>query len=487
MTISIAKTSFVVSGAAPIPLSDMIKVTRDSANPPYLVVSGLDRDEYTVDATHTTGSLKGTATVVFSPPLGDIRPIGVYFTYNAASGRYYNAQYGYLDKMVYQPSTSPGDFTEFTVFGLNSSGVASYYAEGAVTLEEDNYVHTYGSIGIVTRTPAVEVPQQATPDGISAIAQSFVGKAWNVGGCWTLAQTIATYAGAPLPVVSSNTASSGRPAGEWMVAFNGPGADYGDWQAMVRTGDVVVFGGLTNHVTTCVAGRGASAMLVDNRVIRNGAGQIANSANDGSVRDIRITGPFAAASEWALADPQMVVIYRLDTPVMASDAAPAHLDETTSYHLSHLYSVSDPADLKIIRVQAYDSLGPDQFLVNGNLDLAHDAAHAANAQSLSDIMLVTGAAAGSDTIMVRAENARGFWGDWLALTETVGPVPRPLPNPLPGPLPRVGVGMTGASVDRQFDMLVQGLAALSPAGIGQELSPQIQAAPAVTPLLAASA
>jgi hypothetical protein len=132
------------------------------------------------------------------------------------------------------------------------------------------------------------LPTQATPDSIAATSESFVGQAWNMSGCWVLASTIAADAGASLPVQSTLIDQLGQENGEWIVAFNGPAGQSGNWQSMATAGEIVAIGtpGGGGHVTTCVSGSGSTAMPVDNATYLNGAGQIQNSANDGSSSDI---------------------------------------------------------------------------------------------------------------------------------------------------------------------------------------------------------
>ena len=99
-------------------------------------------------------------------------------------------------------------------------------------------------------------------------------------GCWVLASTIAADAGTSLPVQSTLIGQAGQANGEWIVAFNGPTGQSGNWQSMVTAGEIVVIGtpGGGGHITTCVSGSGSTAMLVDNITYENGAGQILNSS-----------------------------------------------------------------------------------------------------------------------------------------------------------------------------------------------------------------
>src|SRR6202042_3294579 len=125
--------------------------------------------------------------------------------------------------------------------------------------------------------------------------------------------------GAALPSQSSLIGLPGEANGEWIVAFNGPAGMSGNWQSLVRVGEMVVIGtpGGGGHITTCVSGSGSTAMLVDNVTYVNGSGQIVNSANDGSSSDVIVATPHLASQEWAGVQASSVVIYELDTPIVA--------------------------------------------------------------------------------------------------------------------------------------------------------------------------
>lgn len=475
MTVSISHSAIVTKPGQSFKLSSLIKVTADTANPAYLIVNGFDRNEYPAAGSGATGSFVGgnKSTTKLSPQSGDANTAGVVFAYDPTSGRYYSSTYGYLDQMTYHASSSADDFTELSVYGAaDAATAAAYAADTGVLMYYTGTFTPLGSVGIVTQPNAATPPSQATPHELAATALTFVGKNWNSNGCWTLAQTIASEAGAVLPVASSYVGAPGEAGGEWMVAYNGPVGQSGDWQSMVTAGDVVVFGNAAKglaHITTCVAGSGATAQLVDNAALSKLNGQLINPSTDGSAKDITIFNPIPAGIEWASADPAEVVIYRLDTPVVADSAASTQFALKSHVALTGLFSVNDPANQQIVKVQAYDSLASDDFLVNGRRHVAADAAHAVSATSLSALVLETGTTAGTDTIMLRAENAKGYWGDWQSFTGIVG-------TPT---IPPAGVSVQNSSsgndytvnLDHQTDLLIQGLAALpaSMPGLGTPL------------------
>ncbi len=244
------------------------------------------------------------------------------------------------------------------------------------------------------------VPSQATPDSIAAVAESFVGKAWNQDGCWVLASTIAAEAGTSLPLVGTAIGLPGQSNGEWIVAFNGPAGQSGNWQPMVKAGEMIVIGtqGGGGHITTCVSGSGSSAMLVDNITYVNQSGQVVNSANDGSSNDVIVAAPHPASQEWAGVQASSVVIYELDTPVVSTSVASDTVDSGAEQALTSLFSAIDPGGKAITSWQVYDTNAGDRFSLNGSLSSAHSPANALTIGSLWRLDLVSGAVAGSDTL-----------------------------------------------------------------------------------------
>ena len=410
MAVTLSKNAFVVGAATPISLSGLVNVTAAASNPAYLVLSGLDRNEYTPGASGATGTLTGNGnTDRFSSIGGDGRGIGIVFTYQASSGRYYSSTYGYLDQLTYTASASLNDVTNLSLFGTSNASLANAYANTPYGLMQTDAAGYLGSITVATQ-PAFSgpVPAQATPDSIAATAAGFVGKAWNQNGCWVLASTIAAEAGASLPVQSTAIGVPGQANGEWFVAFNGPAGQSGNWQSMVTAGEVIVIGtsGGGGHVTTCVAGSGSSAQLIDNITYVNGSGQIVNPANDGSASDVTIAAPHPASQEWSSVQAGSVVIYELDTPVVTAATAPTTLASGGKTALGGLLSATDPEGKAVTQYQVYDSATSDSLVTSGGTVAAHSAATAVTISSLSAVTLQAGATACIDTLSVRASNGQ---------------------------------------------------------------------------------
>jgi hypothetical protein len=419
MPISETSTDAIVNGPTTVSVSQFFTVSGTS-NPAYLVVCALDRNEYTAVANGDTGHFSGNGqTLGLSNTGGDGRGAGIVYTWNASTGQYVNATYGALSSLTYTASDSAHDMTSLSLFETTSQSIAQSYASDAYSLMEADSSGYVGSACVVTDpsfsgTP----PAQATPDGIAAIAQTYVGDAWNMDGCWVLSSTIAAEAGAALPVQSTALEIAGKPNGEWIVAYNGPVSSNSNWQSLVHTGDIVAFvpAGGGGHITTCVSGSGSTAELIDNITYENSNGSIANSANDGSSSDIVVEAPHSAAQEFNGANPADVVIYRLDTPIVTT-AASAATTTIAPLALTGLIAATDPAAKSIADYQLYDSASGAKFTVSGISQSAQSAAAAITVKSLASVSL-SYSAAGTDTVDARAFNGT-YWGDWQTLTVTV--------------------------------------------------------------------
>ena len=65
MSVTVNTDAFVYAAATSIGLSQMFTVTLGSTDPTYLVLTVLDRNEYTAGATGATGSLSGNGSNTF--------------------------------------------------------------------------------------------------------------------------------------------------------------------------------------------------------------------------------------------------------------------------------------------------------------------------------------------------------------------------------------------------------------------------------------
>ena len=422
MAVTTNRNAFVSPTSTTIGLSQMFSITAGLSDPAYLVLTALDRNEYTAKAGGAVGKLVGNGhTLSLSSIGGDGRGGGIVFAYQAATGRYYNSTYGYFDQLTYVSSGSLDDVTNLSLFGTSNLSQANAYAGNAYAMMQVASGGYLGSATVAT-LPSVtaNVPAQATPNSIAAAAGTFVGQAWNMNGCWVLASAIAAEAGASLPVQSTAIGIAGQANGEWIVAFNGPAGQSGNWQSLVHTGEVVVIGtpGGGGHITTCVSGSGNTAMLVDNITYVNSQGKIANPANDGSSSDIIIAAPHAASQEWSGVQASSVVIYELDTPIVSTAVASDSLACLATQSLSSLFTASDPANRAITSWQVYDTATSDTLVIGTTSYSAHSAASAATTASLGSISLHAGSTATTDTLEVRAFNG-SYWGDWQSLNVSV--------------------------------------------------------------------
>src|ERR1700742_5067675 len=106
MSISEQESAFVGATAMSIGLSQIFTANTTSPNPSYVVLTALDRAEYTAGEAGTTGSFVGNGqTLNLSAIGGDGRGAGIVFTLQP-NGRYYSSIYGYLDQLTYNSSGS---------------------------------------------------------------------------------------------------------------------------------------------------------------------------------------------------------------------------------------------------------------------------------------------------------------------------------------------------------------------------------------------
>src|ERR1700739_1403230 len=106
MAITEKENAFVDPDPVSISLSQSFAETAAAGNPAYLVLTVLDRDEYTAGASGATGTLSGNGHTLGLSSIGeDGRGTGIVFTYQAATGLYYNSTYGYLNQLVYNSSS----------------------------------------------------------------------------------------------------------------------------------------------------------------------------------------------------------------------------------------------------------------------------------------------------------------------------------------------------------------------------------------------
>jgi hypothetical protein len=423
MPVQLTLSEKIVAGASPLAVSRFFSVS-GTGNPPYLVVTAFDRNAYAAGATDAVGALLGNgARLSLMATIGNARAAGIVFTWTGT--QYANATYGALWALQYVPSASAGDVTTLSMFTTASLSLATQDALNPLALAQADPGGNVGSATIVTSAhPYVPgATGGVTPDSIATAAQSFVGHAWNDEGCWNLAASIAAEAGAGLPITATALGVAGHGSGEWVVVYNGPAHASASWASLVRTGDVITFGtpGGGGHITTCVSGSGASALLIDNVVYENARGQIVNAAGDGSGSDVSIAPAHPAAQEFAGVAANSVVIYALDTPVVTARVGAPALAAGVATPLTALAAISDPGGRAIARVQVYDPGGAVSLLVGGVVVVgAGSAATAIGASSLGALSVEAGAGV-VDTLEVRASNGL-YWGDWQSIEVGAAPV-----------------------------------------------------------------
>ena len=420
MTVTLSSSSIIAQPGQQVALSSLF--TLGAGLPQTIGIDIYDDGNYTEANPGGLGYLSGNgAKSVNSIVAPSGQDFGyVLFQYDASKGEYYNPTLGYWNDITYVAPTGNDHAELLSIFSPTSGGSFSLAN-----------VKDYADLSIATESaftnpfPAATAGQ-ATPDEICAIAQTYVGKVWNSGGCALLVQTIATLAGSSPPLsefatsVTQPTPAQGN--GEWMVAYDGhiqANPSIAAVEAMIRPGDIVSLdwqAGGEGHDFTVVSGSGANALVVDN--------WFDDSAHDGSSSDIIIQPAHSLDTllqQNGGALPVSIEVYRLDTPIIATEAAPvAALPAGSSLALAGLFSASDPAGKAVTSYQVYDSASGNSFSVSGTSESAHTAASAITVDSLAAISLSVGTGGGSDTLEVRGFNGT-YWGDWQSLTVTDAP------------------------------------------------------------------
>ena len=143
MSVALNAGSVVATAGQTINVASLLRFTPE-ANPTYLIVSLLDRKEYTASSNGNTGSLSDNGhTTGFGYLSGDSNTVGIVFTFNASTGQFINATYGSLANLVYTASTNTNDNTSLSVFTTNNPASPANYANNPLRprkLRRDQYL-----------------------------------------------------------------------------------------------------------------------------------------------------------------------------------------------------------------------------------------------------------------------------------------------------------------------------------------------------------
>ena len=425
MAIEALLPSDVVTPGQAVAFSSLFATTAADA-PAAILVEGLDRVEYVKPDDLALGTFQGSGAIGRqAADGGDAYVFAAAFTRDPATGRYVNPTYGDLGSLTFEASNDAFRNEQITLYGIDDAAAAANYARHPDLALVDA---AFGG-GDVTSTTTTSVvidaahagaqASQATPSSIAAIAQSYVGQAWNEDGCWLLCSAISARAGASLPVTSSVGGLPDVANGEWFIAYDGATGSTGSPLALLKAGEMFAFetkdGG---HITTVVSGSGSAAQVVDNIIYESASGKVANAA-PGTVADVTVAAAHPASQELASALAGSVVVYELDTPsVKAAKAATA---TARPLALSSFLSASDPEGKAVSSYQVYDSDAQSVLTVAGaKVATAHSAATAATltAAQLAGAALTEYGPAATDAIEARASNGE-YWGDWTVIDATV--------------------------------------------------------------------
>jgi hypothetical protein len=430
-------------------LSNLFSVGTSAPPPTYLDVIMTDRIEYSganspLTGTFTDGSVNApvyarTVQGGASNQNLNIDEAAIVFTYQAATGQYYNAQYGYFNQLTFKTGNTNLENAEISVYTTNSystlysldpntgTQAALYDAQylASVALSNSTQMTYCGSVDVLNTNNLVSIAAQATPLSVVQAAKSFVGQVWNEDGCWVLASDIATLAGASLPVTSMQVMApiANNP---WIVAYYGgnqvaPSVALAE--SLITAGDIVAvaWAGGGAHIFTVVSGSGASAKIIDNAVTGS------NGAHDGYSADV-IAGQYFTVGQEFTADVALassITIYRLDTPTIAVLNSTIHaVSGGAQIGLSTLFSCNDANGAGVLPITEYafysagsGSAAGDVFAQGSSTQAATSSASAllVTADQLSTVSVLTASGSGgADTIYVSAYNG-SYWGDWVSI------------------------------------------------------------------------
>lgn len=469
--------SVITTAGQSVGLTSIFSVTAGSNAPLYIDVTMFDRNEYPgvdynapkndLDPNNNTrtGHLTINGAEFSNKPItaggflagtsSDAYEESISFSYIPSIGKYYNATYGYLDQLSFLTSPNQFENTYISIYGSNNPALIGTISPISInappntvnTVPLNSYFSNvggnqyYGTVDVITRSDLVSGSNsQATPNGVCAAAQTFVGKTWSDEGCWTLASNISAQSGASLNPLTAYVASVGTPFvptgnGEWILVYYG--ADQANptitaAEAVIRPGDIVTTGWTAGggHITTVVSGYGAQAQVIDNEEIIGPGNTIVNSAGDGVSSDIVIQPAHSLDTtlQGNGATPSTIAIYRLDTPTITVNAANNSVAAGHSLALASLFSATDAGGAgtrSIVSYAVYD-VGTgggtsDKIVVDGVSHLAQGASAQVDlsAASLSGLTLQAGGTAGMDTVYVSAYNG-SCCGDWVQFTVDIG-------------------------------------------------------------------
>jgi hypothetical protein len=164
MTVKLIKSAFVCNGAQSVAMSQLLSITSDGSNPAYLIVSGLDRNEYTASGSGKMGTLTGNgATAGFTQVQGDQREVGIVFVWDATTGTYRNPTYGPLMDLTYNTSPSPNKLADLTFFGTNDVANIKQFNNNVMAVSPKMWTD-YGTATFATQSVGALATTQATPD-----------------------------------------------------------------------------------------------------------------------------------------------------------------------------------------------------------------------------------------------------------------------------------------------------------------------------------
>lgn len=370
---NILQQSLLTSSERTVQILDLFDIDYKSK---YLMVNLFSETRFGDDSDFAYGA-KTIKNSYFFPNI-----VGKTVVYTLKNGDYINGVYGSLSNLSIKTSTNLNNLDVVTVKTVEWYD-PSYYGLVLDTQSvfHDSVIGNEYSVSILNTT---ETKKAASIANVISLAQSYVGKTWNLSNPWSLANTIAAKIGTSLPVSSSGYTEHSSSNGSWYLKYDGNNPK-GDWRTMVSPGDIIMMSSFyldVNTVAIATSGQGESIKVIDTSISSNNL--IGN-------KSVKIIPEHYLSSEdvYDLAPDSHVFIYSLNASSVTIKQIPINQPIKLSSYVTVISSVT-PA----VSYQVYDKLG----------------AYSSTPKDLTSLNATATIPAG-DTLFVRAYNGIN-WSDW---------------------------------------------------------------------------
>lgn len=151
MSITFSQNPDLVPGSRRIPMSSLLELGVGNA-PEYVVLAGLDRHHPLSGRELRHGSLQGNGrTYDITTPGSDSFGFGLVFTHTVKG--FYNGTYGYLDDMIFTPSSGSFRSEYLALYGFGKAGLPDVAMRARLEAEVSCPLFDAGIFGIAEIYP----------------------------------------------------------------------------------------------------------------------------------------------------------------------------------------------------------------------------------------------------------------------------------------------------------------------------------------------